>query len=181
MKRPHFAKCLMTAVGLAVLAGCSSSVVRVQHSCTLNTRSRWVLLPFLNHSETPQANERVEAMLGPILRAKGIGSLDAYLHPKQDETTLVASDHQRFDAALGWAKSQNFDYALTGSVEEWRYKSGLDGDPAVGVTVRIFDIATGKVFWSVSGARTGSGSDSTSATALKLLDTLAQELDVGTH
>src|SRR5262245_58822085 len=125
---------------LAVLAltfvGCSPTVARYQKSERLRTRTRWAMLPFVNHSETPQAGERVEAMLMTLLRAKGVGSLDAYPAPKEDDSRLTVSDSQRLGESLAWAKSQKFDYAVTGSVEEWRYKSGVDGEPAIGVSLR---------------------------------------------
>jgi hypothetical protein len=66
---------------------------------------------------------------------------------------------------------------VTGSVEEWRYKGGLEGDPAVGLTLVVFELATNRVVWSASGSRTGTGADSVSGTALTLLGSLIDELN----
>jgi polysaccharide biosynthesis protein PelC len=138
------------------------------------------MLPFVNHSETPQAGERIEAMLSTLLRAKGVPSLDGYSAPKEDESRLMVSDHQRLEESIAWAKSQKFDYAVTGSVEEWRYKAGIDGEPAIGLTVRIVDLAkSGTTVWSASGSKTGGSADNASGTALKLLDTMVSELELG--
>ena len=45
---------------------------------------------------------------------------------------------------------------LQGAVTEYRYKPGLSETPAVGVTARLVDVATGEVVWTASHARLGS-------------------------
>jgi len=182
MTRRSFASAVLVLVALfAALSttACSSTVTRSQRTDRPRVRARWVLLPFVNHSETPQAGERVEAMLGTILRARGVPSLDSYVAPKDDESRLMVSDRQRLEESLGWAKGQKFEYAVTGSVEEWRYKAGIDGEPAIGITVRIVDLSSNRVVWSSSGSKTGGAGDNASGTALKLLDAMMQELDFG--
>jgi hypothetical protein len=134
------------------------------------------MLPVQNHSETPQAGERVEAILETLLRKQGVGQLDSYPPAKEDDTHLLTSDRQRFEAALEWAKTGKYDYAVTGSVEEWRYKSGLDGEPAIGVSMRVLELSTGKVLWVGTGTQTGSPAENASGTALRLLDNLVQQL-----
>jgi len=171
---------LLSLVGVGVGAGgCGSTVTRVQRTDRPRVKARWVMLPFVNHSETPQAGERVEAMLGTLMRGRGVPYLESYAAPKDDESRLMVGDRQRLEESMGWAKSQKYEYAVTGSVEEWRYKAGIDGEPAVGVTVRIVDLGTNRIVWSSSGSRTGSASDNASGTALKLLDTMVSELELG--
>jgi hypothetical protein len=162
----------------ASLLACSSTVMTVQHGPAIRASARWVLLPVSNHSETPQAGERVEAVLETLLRRNGVRALEVYPSLKEDDSHLVMSDRQRYEESLAWAKKQGFNYGVSGSVEEWRYKSGLDGEPAVGISVRVIDLAQNRVLWSASGTRTGASGDNTSGTALKLLDSLVHELDV---
>lgn len=52
---------------------------------------------------------------------------------------------------------------------EWRYKSGMDGEPAVGMTLEIVDIESGRGIWSAGGARTGWYWDAVSGVAQKLI------------
>lgn len=161
----------------ALLAACggttSTTTVRAG---TVRTAGRWVILPVLNNSETPQAGERLEAMLDTILRKGGVVSLDRYPAPKDEETHLASTDRQRYQAALEWARTAKFDYAVGGSVEEWRYKSGLDAEPAIGMSLRVLELSTGKVVWASTGTRTGESSQNTSATAVQLLDSMVREL-----
>jgi hypothetical protein len=56
-----------------------------------------------------------------------------------------------------------------GSVQEWRYKVGIDGEPAVGVTMKVLDLSTGQIVWSVSGAKSGWSRQALSAVAQSLL------------
>ena len=162
------------ALGLAM--GCGGPVTSVHRNGEMKTGTRWALLPVQNHSETPQAGERVEAILETLLRKGGVTQLDHYPAPKEGDAQLFASDRQRYEAALDWARGSKYDYAVTGSVEEWRYKSGLDGEPAIGISMRVVEPATGKVVWAATGTQTGSAAENASGTALKLLDRLVHDL-----
>jgi hypothetical protein len=162
---------LLLLICLAVACG-GTTQASIHRTGGLRLNGKWVILPIENHSETPQAGERIEAMLDTLLRRDGITSLDKYPAQKEDDTHLLTSDRQRYESAFAWAKDAKFEYALTGSVEEWRYKSGIDGEPAIGVTLRVLEVPTGRVVWSATGSRTGTAGDNTSGAALKLLDAL---------
>jgi len=71
--------------------------------------------------------------------------------------------------ALKWAREQGIRYALTGAVDEWRYKVGVDGEPAVGLALRIVDVQSGQVVWSSVGAKSGWSRDSLAGVAQKLM------------
>jgi hypothetical protein len=168
----------LVALSVCALAACTSTVKNVSMTTPLKSTARWALLPVSNFADTPQAGERVEALLDTVVRRRGVASIEQYPPMKEDDTHLLVSDRQRYQESLAWARDQHFDYALGGSVEEWRYKGGLDGDPAVGVSVQVVEVATNRVVWSASGTRTGGGGDNLSGTALELLDTLLNELPV---
>ncbi|MEI8642045.1 hypothetical protein P4S68_16985 [Pseudoalteromonas sp. Hal099] len=38
---------------------------------------------------------------------------------------------------MQWLSTQQTDYVLSGSIEEWRYKAGLDGEPVVALTLSL--------------------------------------------
>jgi hypothetical protein len=73
------------------------------------------------------------------------------------------------EEAQKWAREQGIRYGLTGVVQEWRYKVGIDGEPAVGVTLQVLDLSTGQIIWSASGAKSGWSREALSAVAHKLL------------
>ena len=173
-----FVPSLVLASLAAFAPACASTITRVSGATPVRASAHWVLLPAANFADSPQAGERVEALLETVLRRRGIGSLDHYPPLKEDDAHLVMSDRERLNESLAWAKTQRFDYGVAASVEEWRYKSGLDGEPAVGVTVQVLDLATSRVLWTGSGTRTGAGGDNASGAALELLATLLDGLNV---
>lgn len=168
---------LVLVLSSTLVSACGgASATTVHRAGPTKVSARWVILPVENHSETPQAGERVEAMVETLLRKGGVGTLEKYPPQKDDDTHLLTSDRQRYESALEWARGAKYDYAVTGSVEEWRYKSGIDAEPAVGVSMRVLELATGRVLWVGTGSRTGSGAESTSLTAMKLLEDLVREI-----
>ena len=83
-------------------------------------------------------------------------------------------EREQRQAALSWAQEQGIRYALAGTVEEWRYKVGVDGEPAVGVTLQIVDVATGDTLWSGAGGKSGWSREALAAVAQQLIRDLLQ-------
>jgi hypothetical protein len=71
-----------------------------------------------------------------------------------------------------WARIQNARYAIYGAVDEWRYKVGIDGEPAVGVALHIIDLQSNAVVWSGVGGKSGWSRESLSGVAQKLIKRL---------
>lgn len=140
----------------------------------LEKSASWVVLPFANHTETPLAGQRAEAIAEALLHARGVGTVGRPPAGAQQEALFDAGDQRRQEEALAWAREQQARYALTGSVEEWRYKVGVDGEPAVGVTLRIVDVGTGRVIWSAAGGKSGWSREALAAVAQKLIRELLQ-------
>ncbi len=163
------------AIGLMVLVLCGCSVRYGDPSPPLPQGVEWVLLPMVNLAEAPLAGEKVEAMIGNALRLRGVGNL-AYPVVALPEGKLLLDDRQRFETALKMARQTTAEYAVTGTVNEWRYKVGLDGEPSVGLTLQVIELPSAKVLWSVSGARTGWGYASVSGTAEQLIDEMLSNL-----
>lgn len=163
---------LILLLGSLALAACST--LQTAPAAPLQKSVRWALLPAVNNTETPQAAQRLEAITASLLRAQGVKELLVYPAVQSGEL-LNPADRRQQDAALDWARSQNARYAVLGSVEEWRYKTGLDGEPAAGVTLSVVDVSTGQVLWTGTGARTGWSREAVAAVAQKLLAELVDE------
>jgi hypothetical protein len=78
--------------------------------------------------------------------------------------------------AQRWAAEQGIRYALTGAVDEWRYKVGVDGEPAVGLVLQVIDLQSGDVVWTATGAKSGWSREALSAVAQKLMRDLLGDL-----
>lgn len=146
----------------------------------LERQASWVVLPFANNTETPLAGNRAEAIAQALLQAQGVGAV-ARAPVKQQDTLFGNDSGASSGDAMAWAREHQVRYALAGSVEEWRYKVGVDGEPAVGVTLHIVDVADGKTLWSGSGAQSGWSREALSGVAQKLIRKLLQSGLAGAH
>ena len=109
---------LFLLAGLAFLTACST----LDHSAppTVSSKAQWVVLPFSNHTETPLAAGRAEAIAESLLRANGIGKLRRYPASLQQEALFETGERKPFEASLEWARKEGARYALTGSRRGWR-------------------------------------------------------------
>ena len=125
----------------AALTGCTS-VMDVKRGTPLDRSEMWVLLPFSDYGETPQAGERAEEMATALLRV-------------------------RWDLELS-------RYPVT--VQEWRYRNGSEGEAAVGLSLRVINIKTGRADWLATGSRSGIGAQTVSGVAETLLRNMLSQI-----
>ncbi len=177
MKTLAFSRLLRLGAATALALGLvACSTTDIGRAPALPANARWGLLPFANHTETPQAGLRAEAISETLLRAKGITDLRRYPASLNNETLFEPMDRKQLDAALDWARGENIGYALSGTVDEWRYKVGVDGEPAVGLTLQLIEVSSGKVVWAAAGGKSGWSREALSAVAQKLTRTLLSPL-----
>ena len=158
------------AAVVILMTACST--IAVGPAPTLDRTAKWGILPFVNQTETPQAGLRAESITESLLRAGGIGNLKRYPAALNTETLFEPMDRKQADAALAWARTENIRYAVGGSVDEWRYKVGIDGEPAAGVALQLIDVQSGEVLWAAAGGMTGWSRESLAGVAQKLISKL---------
>lgn len=154
--------------GLTLLFAACSTLDR-GNSPELERQASWAVLPFANNTETPLAGNRAEAIAEALLRTNGIARVKRYPASMQQEALFDAGERRQQEEALAWAKQQGARYALTGAVDEWRYKVGVDGEPAAGVTLQIIDVASGETLWSGTGGKSGWSREALSAVGQQLI------------
>lgn len=117
----------------------------------------------------------MDSILSSLLHIHGVTNL-SLVAPSQDNNDLFeTADRRQQQDALAQARQQGANYAVAAAVNEWRYKVGLDGEPAVGVSISIIDVASGQVVWSGTAARTGWSREAVSAIAQKATDKLLND------
>jgi len=131
--------------------------------------AKWVMLPVLNHTEVPQAGLRVEAITEALLRSYGVVDLTRYPATLSPDTLFEPAERKVMVEAEKWAKIQGARYGIYGAVDEWRYKVGIDGEPAVGVALHIMDLQSNAIVWSGVGGKSGWSRESLSGVAQKLI------------
>ena len=171
---------LICWLGALVLAGCSTGFQSTAAHEPLNAQTKWVLLPMANHTDTPQASLSAEAMLDHLLRSRGVTTLLQYPAALSRDSLFEPTERKVSEEAQKWAREQGARFALTGSVDEWRYKVGIDGEPAIGVTLKVIDLTDGRVVWTASGAKSGWSRQALSAVAQGVLKDMLSGLKLAT-
>jgi TolB-like protein len=141
-------------LALMLLAGCSTMDVG-NNAPALTKADRLVVLPIANYTEAPDAGQRAQSIAQSILLQKGFVNVQRYAEGDQANALVGSGAEPSISQALDWARSTGAQYALAGSVQEWRYKVGVDGEPVAGVTFNLFDLKSGAVVWSATGSRSG--------------------------
>ncbi len=164
-------KFLNLGVLLIVLSLASCAVLDIDsNSAPLDINAKWVLLPIVNHTDVPQAGLRAEAVTEVLLRNRGVSNLRRYPPTLNQDSLFEPAERKAVIDAMNWAREQGVIYALTGAVDEWRYKVGIDGEPAVGLTLQIINLTDGdRVVWSAAGSKSGWSREALSAVAQKLI------------
>ncbi|CAM3777326.1 hypothetical protein [Rheinheimera salexigens] len=133
------------------------------------------IMPLENQSNMPMAQAQAEQLIASVLAEYG---LKVMVYPKLNVNDLQASlePQQRLAEANKWLSNQANGYVITGSVQEWQYKYGLDGEPAIGVTLTL-STSQGNTLWRGSVSKSGWGRESLSHIALKALENLLDALN----
>jgi TolB-like protein len=170
---------LIGVIALWLLFSQACTTVDIQRApTTLDPQARWVLLPIVNFTQTPQAGLRAEAIVESLVRSRGVWDLQRYPSKLNSESLFEPAERNAVEKAMQWAQKLEVDYAITGTVDEWRYKVGVDGEPAVGFSLQLIEVRTGRVVWSAVGSKTGWSREALSAVAQKLLRQLTGPLAV---
>lgn len=165
--------CITLALGLA---GCTT--LNQGGSGSVSKSESMTVLPFLNNTETPYAADRAEAIVVALLQAGGFSHVEQYQAvAKEEEPSLDRGVKRRADA-LAWARQRNVRYCVTGVVNEWRYKVGLDGEPVAGFTLQVMELPEGKVIWSATGGKSGWSRDAVSAVAQQVIANMVDAIPV---
>ncbi len=111
-----------------------------------------------NYTDTPRAGMRAANILEGVLKSKGYRVI-----------SHVNEKSYSFKKASKIAKDDDAKYFIYGGVSEWRYKTGIDGEPAVSIQLSLYKTKNQKLVWSATGSDSDWGNGSIGTTALDLL------------
>ena len=117
-----------------------------------------------NYTDTPRAGKRAANIVEGILLSEEyvvknhIDKIDRTLQEMQSE-----------------AQREGAEYFLTGGVSEWRYKTGIDGEPAVSLKLVLYKTADLKIVWSATGSESDWGISSVGTVAQKLIQKMIEK------
>ena len=117
-----------------------------------------------NYTDTPRAGMRAANILEGVLYAKGYKLTS---HIKEKVSSLKK--------ARKIAKEDGSKYFLYGGVSEWRYKTGIDGEPAVSLQLTLYKTKNAKIVWSATASDSDWGNASIGTTAQDLIEEMMAE------
>ena len=149
-----------------LFTGCSTkALVSTQKSLPVAEKNKNIsLFELNNYTDTPRAGMRAANIVEGVLLAKGFR---VNTHLKQDLYTLQEAQKQ--------AIKDGSTYFLIGGVSEWRYKTGIDGEPAVSLQLTLYTTKNPHVIWSATGANNDWGNASIGSTAQILIETMMEK------
>ncbi len=112
-----------------------------------------------NYTDTPQAGMRASNIIEGILLTKGYHIKSHF----NDKTPSMKK-------ARKIAKKDGSKYFMYGGVSEWRYKTGIDGEPAVSLQLSLYKTKKSKLVWSATASDSDWGNTSVGTTAQNLLN-----------
>ena len=159
----------VTILLLSLFVGCSSTAITTtpQGIPPAEKQKEGVdisLFVLRNYTDTPRAGMRSANLVEGVLSARGYRVL---FH--------TAKEPPSPKEAQKTAKEDGSSYFLLGGVSEWRYKAGIDGEPAVSLRLALYESATGRMIWSATGSKSEWGNASLGTLAQQLLEEMIQE------
>ena len=147
---------------LATLLAAGCATVSNIQTTELAKGAPMSVLPLRNNTETPMAGLRAGSIVEGVLRARGFNIVGSVPQGKEEPSA------DNIAKLTDQARKAGARYVVSGDVNEWRYKTGIDGEPAVSLSISVVSLENGAVAWSGVGAKSGWGHES--------IGTLAQEL-----
>lgn len=159
-------KKLTLILSLSIFVSCAT-FINTSTPPSINKKSKIAILPLINNSETPMSGFKAKNIIENEFYSKGF-----YIIPLESFYSDENFSEKEIKEALFQLKEKGADYAIYGYINEWRYKSGADYEPAISLTVNIYDIKSEKIIWSAGGSKTMSSYKSVGITAQKLIKNL---------
>lgn len=114
-----------------------------------------------NYTDTPQAGMRASNLIEGALLAQGYTVINA-----------VSIQKSTFKEQLEYAQKQGSEYFIAGGVSEWRYKTGIDGEPAVSLQLKMINVSTSQVVWNATASSNDWGNASIGTTAQSMIEAM---------
>ena len=146
------------------VSACSTMVHKQEVKLPID--KRYAIASFWNYTETPMAGLRVATIIESVL-AKNSLNLSS-LVAGSEEIELAKSKKDFLDNKKAQALALGAEYLVTGNVQEWRYKTGIDGEPVVSFNINIINLKNNKIVFSGVGAKSAWGHKSIGVVAQEI-------------
>lgn len=169
---------LKTGLILAFLTVISCTTITSSHQVVC-AQTRWGIVPFTNNTEVPLAGYRAMSITQGLLEAKGARHVQVYKSNKTCNQLIVCPNaNPPIEKIIAWARARHLRYVMTGTVNEWVYKVGLDGEPVASVTLQLYETQHGYMIWNAVGSKFGNTRSGLGNTGQKLIQEMLWSLKI---
>lgn len=161
----------ITFITLILLSFTACSSLTNKQDVQLPLGKKYAISSFWNYTETPMAGLRASTIVESVLSEKNI--ILYSLIEGSDEVELSSTKTDFLKAKIETAKNIDADYLITGNVQEWRYKTGIDGEPVVSYSIKIIDLKENTVVFNGVSAKSGWGHKSIGVVAQEIAEDIA--------
>ncbi len=152
-------KIFITISLIFFFAGCSGTYMKeyVQPNGVAGEARHVAVLPLVNLTNTPNAGR----MVGDLLTTELYASTPFDLMESTEMLKRIKGNEDDLDFVMEDAVARKMgsklgvDTVIYGSVTEYQYKRGVNQSPAVGINLRMIDVASGNVLWASSSSKSG--------------------------
>lgn len=167
----------LIAFTLPFLFSCTGGIVNYSSCVPIKHNAKIAVIPFVNNTETPLAGERAMSITAAVLESRGVCCISVYQNKMHGKVLFPGMNQVESRASLlNWARGTHARYAMTGSVNEWTYKVGLDGEPVVGVSLQLIDLSNDRIVWTAVGSVSRRSRIAVSTAAQELINSLLNGL-----
>lgn len=147
------------------ISSCGVKVINITNGLNLKKEKTIAVIPFENFTDTPLAGCSVASIVEGILYSRGYKLKDKVWSIPNSEPSKEDIEKIKQKAIESGA-----DLIILGSVNEFRYKTGIDGEPAVSLTLILYDVDTKSVIAGSTASATGWANESLGTIAQKLIN-----------
>ena len=149
---------------LLIFTACSSLVHK--KTTSLPSNKTYAIASFWNYTETPMAGLRAASIVESVLSQKNIALHS--LIAGSDDVALKEGKQKLFKLQQKQAKTLGASYLITGNVQEWQYKTGIDAEPVVSYSIKVIDLSNNAIVFNAVGAKSAWGHKSIGVVAQEI-------------
>lgn len=155
----------LVCIGSLFFFGCSQKNISTDDYLPQRSHAERIgVFALENFTDTPQAGMRAANLVEGVLIARGL----------QTRSLIATSGELSYDEKIALARKEQLPLALLGGVSEWRYKTGIDGEPAISLQLKLVDTRSSEVLWSATGSDNSWGTSSIGTTAQQLIENMVR-------
>jgi len=149
---------------LFLFTSCSS--IMHKKNTSLASDKVYAITSFSNYTQTPKAGLSAASIVESVLAEENIVVHSIIIG--SDDVKSKKSQEELFSIQKAKAKQLKANYLITGDVQEWRYKTGIDGEPVVSYSIKVIDLKNNAILFNGVGAKSSWGHKSIGVVAQEI-------------